>query len=47
MTGWMIVVGAAVPALLAVVATVLVRLDRRVAEELRQTDDDRKWTSSL
>ena len=44
MTGWMIVAGAAVLALVAAVAQALVRLDRRIAEELRPRDDDGGWT---
>ena len=46
MTWWMIA-GAAALAVLAVAVALLVRLDGLVAEELRLTDEDRRWTSNL
>ncbi len=46
MPWWMIVAAAALPVLAAGV-TLLVRLDRLVAEELRLTDEDHRWTSNL
>ena len=46
MAGWMI--AASIMTLAVLVASILlVRLDRRVAEELRLTDEDLRWISNL
>ncbi len=46
MAGWMIAASITILAVLAA-SILLVRLDRRVEEELRLTDEDWRWISNL
>ena len=45
--GWMTAAGTTLLPLLAAGAIALVRLDRRIAEELRPTDEDRRWNGGF
>ncbi len=46
MAGWMIAASITTLAVLAA-SILLVRLDKRVAQELQLTDEDRHWISNL